>query len=60
MKKKGPIKNTWYDLSINYFPGPIRKTVGDFKDKVVSLLKLTDLWITANKPCIKNRKTIWR
>ena len=52
MKKKRPIKNTWYDLSNNYIPEPIRKTVGGFKDKVVSLLKQTDLWITGNKPCM--------
>ena len=37
MKKKRP---TWYDWSINYIPEPIRKIVGSFKDKVVSLFKI--------------------
>ena len=31
------IKNTCYDLSIDYIPEPIRKSVGGFKDKNVSL-----------------------
>ena len=39
MKKRKPIKNTWYDWLINYIPEPIRKSVGDFKDKIVSLFK---------------------
>ena len=39
MKKKRPIKSTWYNWLINYIPEPIRKTVGGFKDKVVSLFK---------------------
>ena len=39
MKKIKPIKNTWYDWLINYIPEPIRKSVGDFKDKIVSLFK---------------------
>ena len=38
MKKKIPIKNTWYDWLINYISKPIRKSAGGFKDKV-------------NKPC---------
>ena len=25
MKKKGPIKKTWYDWLINYIPGPVKK-----------------------------------
>ena len=29
MKKKRPIKNTWYDWLINYISEPIRKTVGE-------------------------------
>ena len=29
--------NTLYDWLINYIPEPIRKIVGGFKDKVVSL-----------------------
>ena len=36
MKKVRSIKNTWYDWLINYIPGPIRKSAGDFKDKTVS------------------------
>ena len=39
MKKIKPFKNTWYDWLINYIPEPIRKSVGDFKDKIVSLFK---------------------
>ena len=39
MTKTKPIKNTWYDWLINYIPDPIRKSVGDFKDKIVSLFK---------------------
>ena len=39
MKKKRPIKNTWYDWLINYIPEPTRKTVGGFKEKFVSLFK---------------------
>ena len=39
MKKISPIKNTWYDWLSNYIPEPIRKTVGGFKDRIVSLFK---------------------
>ena len=39
MKKIRPIKNTWNDRLINYNPEPIRKSVGGFKDKVISLFK---------------------
>ena len=39
MKKIRPNKNTWYDWLINYIPEPIRKSVGDFKSKIVSILK---------------------
>ena len=39
MKKIRPIKNIWYDWLINYIPEPIRKSVGGFKDKIVSLFK---------------------
>ena len=38
MKKTSPIKN-WCDWLINYISGPIRKSVGGFKDKIVSLFK---------------------
>ena len=39
MKKIRQIKNTWYDWFINYIPEPVRKSVGGFKDKVLSLFK---------------------
>ena len=39
MKKIRPIKNTWYDWLIYYIPQPIRKRVGGFKYKIVSLFK---------------------
>ena len=39
MKKIRQIKNTWYDQLINYIPEPIRKSVGGFKDVIVSLFK---------------------
>ena len=37
IKKIRPIKNTLYDFLINSIPEPIRKSVGGFKDKIVSL-----------------------
>ena len=39
MKKIRLIKNTWYDWLINYIPEPIRKSVGGFKDKIISIFK---------------------
>ena len=39
MNKIRPIKNTWYDWLIDYIPEPIRKSVGGFKDKIVSLFR---------------------
>ena len=33
------IKNTWYDLLINYIPEPITKSVGGFKENVIRLVK---------------------
>ena len=39
MKKIRPIKNIWYGWLINYFPEPIKKNIGGFKDKVISLFK---------------------
>ena len=39
MKKIRPIKNTWYHWLINYIPESIRKSVGGFKDKNLSLFK---------------------
>ena len=47
MKKIRQIKNTWYDLLINYIPVPKTKSVGGFEDKIVKvLLRKTHL----NKP----------
>ena len=37
MKKIRPVKSSWYDWLINYIPEPIRKSVGGFKDKTISL-----------------------
>ena len=39
MKKIRTVKNTWHDWLISYIPEPIRKSVGSFKDKVLSLFK---------------------
>ena len=39
MNKISPIKNIWYDWLINYIPEPIRESLGDFKEKIVSLFK---------------------
>ena len=39
MKKTRHVKITWYHWLTNYIPDPIRKSVGGFKDKVVSLFK---------------------
>ena len=40
MKKKRPIKKTWYCWLINDVPNSIRKTKGSFKDNVVSFFKI--------------------
>ena len=34
MKKKRPIKNTWYDWLINYVPEFLRKNICGFKYKL--------------------------
>ena len=39
MKKISPIKSTWYDWLINYFPELIRKRVGCFKDITIIIFK---------------------
>ena len=39
LKLMRAIKSIWYDWLINYIPKPIRKSVGGFKCKIVSLLK---------------------
>ena len=38
-KSQKTVKNTWCDWLINYIPEPIRKSVGGFKDKIVSFFK---------------------
>ena len=38
-KSQKTVKNTWWDWLINYIPEPIRKSVGGFKDKIVSFFK---------------------
>ena len=40
MKKIRPIKNTWYNWLINYIPEPIRKSIGGFKERIISLFKI--------------------
>ena len=39
-KKIRPIKNSWYDWLINYIPDSFRKSIGDFKDKIICIFKL--------------------
>ena len=39
MKKMRPIKNTWYNLVINFIPRPIRKSASVLKGKVLNLYK---------------------
>ena len=39
MKIITPIKNTWCEWLINYIPEAIRKSIGGFKDKIVTLFK---------------------
>ena len=48
MKKIRPIKNTLYDWLIDYIPDPIRKSVGGFKDKTVSLWERKETKETKN------------
>ena len=52
MKKKRPIKNISYDWLIYYIPEPIRKNVGDFRDKVVNLFKAVHL----QKQCMREER----
>ena len=56
MKKKRPIKNTWHDWLVNYISEAIRKTGGEFKDKLVSFLKQMRLKIMVNKLCIGKKR----
>ena len=39
MNKVKPVKKIWYYWLTNYIPEPIRKSVGGFKDEIVSLFK---------------------
>ena len=39
MKKTRSVRNTCYGWLNNYIPEPIRKTVSDSKDKIMSLYK---------------------
>ena len=43
IKKIRPTKNTWFDWLTNFVPESIRKSVGGFKDKIVSLFKTNTL-----------------
>ena len=43
MTKIRSIKNPCYDCLINHYPKPKRKSVGGFKDKIVSLFKTNTL-----------------
>ena len=40
MKKIRLIKSIWYDWLTNNIPEPIRKGIGGFKNKIVSLFKI--------------------
>ena len=50
------IKSTWYDWLINYISQHIRKSVGSFKDKIVSLFKTNTLKQTVYRREKKLRK----
>ena len=49
IKKIRPIKNTWHHWLINYIPEPIRKSIGGFKDKVISVFNTSSSKQTQNK-----------
>ena len=63
MKERGPIKNTWFDWLINYISKPIRKSVGAFKDKIVSHFKMNTpkqaVWERKDTKQTKNTIIIW-
>ena len=42
IKKRPFLKCTWNDWLINYIPEFIKKTGGGFKDKIMSLFKITN------------------
>ena len=42
-EKISPVKNTWYNWLVNDIPESIRKSVGGFEDKIVSVFKTNKL-----------------
>ena len=52
MKKIRPIKKTCYDWLIVSTPKPIRKCLGGFKDKIVSLFKTN----TPRETCMEEER----
>ena len=52
MKKKRPIKNTWYDWLINYVPELLRKNICGFKYKLQVFLRQTHLKNMVSKTCM--------
>ena len=56
MKKIRPIKSTWYDWLINYIPEPMRKSVGGYKYKVISLFKTNILRQEILRHFLNNKK----
>ena len=56
MKKIRPIKSTWYDWLINYVPEPMRKSVGGYKYKVISLFKTNILRQEILRHFLNNKK----
>ena len=40
MQKIRLTKNTWFDWLIDYFPEPIRKSVGGFKNRILNILNI--------------------
>ena len=59
MKQKRPVKNTWCDWFINYIPKPIRKTIGSFKNKVVSLFKTNTPEVYGKETVCGRGNTLW-
>ena len=49
IKKIRPIKNTWHHWLIDYIPEPIKKSIGGFKDKVISVFNTSSSKQTQNK-----------
>ena len=55
-KSQKTVKNTWCDWLINYIPEPIRKSVGGFKDKIVSLFQTN----TSKQTVYGRGKKLWK